>query len=312
MDNVIEVHGLHKSYRSTPVLRDVAFDVRAGEIFGLLGVNGAGKTTAVEVAQGIRRADAGVVRVLGRDPWRDRASLRSVVGSQLQSSALPERLRVGEALRLFSRLAGDVVEWRSVRDRWDLAALEHRSFGGLSGGERQRVFLALALVNRPRLVFLDELTQGLDAAARRHTGDLIEGLRRDGVTVVLVTHHMDEAQRLCDRIAVLDRGRVLFTGRPSELIDRRGGPVQLTFTLADPAAVDGLARVPGVVDVRLLGTLAEVRCASGSCVPVIGELDARGVRPSDLCLLRPTLEEAFIALTSDRLADPRAAQGAAA
>ncbi|HEV7760189.1 MAG TPA: ABC transporter ATP-binding protein, partial [Acidimicrobiales bacterium] len=173
----LAVEGVTKAYGRHQVLHDVSFSVAQGEIFGLLGSNGAGKTTAVEIIQGIRGRDAGQVRVLGLDPTSQRAQLRHLVGAQLQSSALPDRLRVGEALRLFARLAGDVVDWRALRDEWDLGPLERRPFGALSGGEAQRLFLALALVNRPRIVFLDELTQGLDVAARRETWDHVEHVR---------------------------------------------------------------------------------------------------------------------------------------
>ena len=214
----IEVSDLRKDYDGRPVLRGVSFSVAEGEIFGIAGRNGAGKTTTVEVVQGLRSFDAGIVRVLGFDPARSRSELRGLIGAQLQTSALPDRLRVGEALQLFAGLAGDVVDWRALASVWGLDGMLRQAFGTLSGGQRQRLFLALALVNRPRLVFLDELTQGLDPAARRDTWALVEQARDGGATVVLVTHDMDEAERLCDRVAVMSDGVVVAWGAPSELV----------------------------------------------------------------------------------------------
>lgn len=183
----IRVDGLRKSYQDRSILDDVSFDVGTGEIFGILGPNGTGKTTTVEIVQGLRPSDGGFVRVLGHDPSRDRAQLRGLVGAQLQSCALPDRLRVGEALRLFARFAGDVVDWRALAEGWGLTRMRRAAFGSLSGGERQRLFVALALINRPQVVFLDELTQGLDPVARGDTWDAIARLRGRGVAVVLVT-----------------------------------------------------------------------------------------------------------------------------
>jgi ABC-2 type transport system ATP-binding protein len=321
----LEVEGITKSYGRHPVLHDVTFSVAPGEIFGILGSNGAGKTTAVEIIQGIRHRDAGQVRLLGLDPVTERPRLRHLVGAQLQSSALPDRLRVDEALRLFARLAGDVVDWRALCDEWNLGHLRRQPFAALSGGERQRLFLALALVNRPRVVFLDELTQGLDVAARRETWDHVEHVRDEGATVVLVTHFMDEAERLCDRVGVLHGGRIVATGRPSELVASTAGPVRLRFTWPDDDwALADLASdpctVPGVVGVTVDGRTSsagvapgspgggpaqlrpraqhEVACAADAVVPVIGELARRGVHPDDLAVVRPSLEDAFVAITT--------------
>ncbi len=296
----LSVARLQKSYGDVEVLRDVSFTVGDGEIFGLLGSNGAGKTTAVEAIQGLRRRDAGTISLFGLDPVTDDVEIRErhLVGAQLQSSALPDRIRVGEALRLFATLAGDIVDWRELRDRWNLGEIERRSFAALSGGQRQRLFLALALVNRPRLVFLDELTQGLDAAARRQTWDLIEDVRAGGTTVVLVTHFMDEAERLCDRIGVLHDGRLAYVGRPVDLVTAVGGPVHVRFGLDEPFRLEGVEREPGVVGVRLLHGVADVSCHAAACMPVIAGLAGRGLAPHDLTVQRPTLEDAFVELTN--------------
>ncbi|HEY4280349.1 MAG TPA: ABC transporter ATP-binding protein [Conexibacter sp.] len=291
----IQVDGLDKSYAGAPVLRGLSLTVERGEIFGIAGRNGAGKTTTVEILQGLRRRDAGRVEVLGLDPGRDRNLLRSQVGAQLQTSALPDRLRVGEALRLFARLADNPVDWGQLADQWGLRPLLRRAFGGLSGGQRQRLFVALALINRPELIFLDELTQGLDPAARRETWQLVTRAREHGATVVLVTHDMDEAERLCDRVAVLDEGRLLTCGPPRELVTAEG-TVQMRFSCPSAAVLDGLDRVPGVADIRFDGASAHVRADAGAVVRVASELERRELSPHDFTVIRPSLEEAVISM----------------
>jgi ABC-2 type transport system ATP-binding protein len=221
---VIEVENLHKSYGSTVAVDDVSFTVGHGEVFGILGRNGAGKTTTVECLVGLRTPDRGRIRVLGRDPRRDHAELTRRVGVQLQESRLPERLRVGEAMRLYRSFYADPADPGELLARLGLAGQEKTAYGKLSGGQKQRLAVALALIGRPRIAVLDELTTGLDPHARRDTWDLIADVRRQGVTIVLVTHLMPEAERLCDRIAVIDAGRVLTVGTPAELIERAGRP----------------------------------------------------------------------------------------
>jgi ABC-2 type transport system ATP-binding protein len=216
---VLEINGLRKSYRGGRAVVDgVSLTVERGEIFGIAGPNGAGKTTVVECASGLRRPDGGTLRVLGLDPRSDRRRLSQRIGVQLQEAALPDAIKVGEALRMYASLYDEPAGWRDLMAEWGLADKRRASFGSLSGGWKQRLFIALALVGNPEIVFLDELTTGLDPAARRTTWDLIRDVRERGVTVVLVTHFMDEAEALCDRIAVIDRGRVAAEGTPRELI----------------------------------------------------------------------------------------------
>jgi ABC-2 type transport system ATP-binding protein len=291
----IEVHDLHKSYEGEPVLRGVSFAVGTGEIFGITGRNGAGKTTAVEILQGLRHRDSGRVDVLGFDPARERRQLRSLLGAQLQTSALPDRLRVGEALRLFARLAGARVDWREVADAWGLSPMAQRSFGDLSGGQRQRLFLALAMINRPRVVFLDELTQGLDAVARRESWRLIEQARDRGTTVVLVTHDMEEAERLCDRVAVLHDGRLVACGRPLELATATG-TVHVRFSSPSATALTGLARVRGVAEIGYDGAIADVTADQRAVVEIASELSRRELTPQDFTVIRPSLEDAVLTL----------------
>lgn len=299
-DSVIVVDGLTKAYGDRQVLDGLSFSVAPQEIFGILGPNGVGKTTAVETVQGLRTKGSGRIRVFGLDPARDRPRLRHLVGSQLQSSALPERLRVGEALRGFARLAGNVVDWHELRDEWDLARIERTAFGSLSGGERQRLFIALALVNRPRLVFLDELTQGLDPAARRDTWRLIRQIREQGTTVVLVSHYMDEVEQLCDRVGVLHDGHLTACDTPRNLISGGGGTVRTRFTVppADELDLAALRSVPFVDTVTREGAVVTVCGDSSTPVLVASELARRGVIPTDFTVVRPTLEDVFVTLTT--------------
>ena len=220
--SVIEVENLHKRYGGTVAVEDVSFTVAQGEIFGILGRNGAGKTTTVECLVGLRTPDRGRIRVLGRDPRRGHAELTRRVGVQLQDSQLPERLRVGEAMRLYQSFYPDPADSRELLAQLGLAGREKTPYGKLSGGQKQRLAIALALIGRPRIAVLDELTTGLDPHARRDTWDLIAAVRASGVTIVLVTHFMPEAERLCDRVALIDAGRVLVTGTPAKLVERAG------------------------------------------------------------------------------------------
>ncbi|WP_345581446.1 ABC transporter ATP-binding protein [Nonomuraea rosea] len=219
---VIEVEDLCKSYGSTRAVDRVSFTVTKGETFGVLGHNGAGKTTTVECLVGLRRPDAGTVRVLGMDPARRRRALAQRTGVQLQESELPDRLRVAEAMRLFAAFYDRPDDWRAVLERWGLSPIASKAFGDLSGGQKQRLKLAMALVGGPELVVLDELTTGLDPLARRETWTLIGDLKASGITAVLVSHFMDEAEELCDRVAVFGRGRIIALGSPRELVGRTG------------------------------------------------------------------------------------------
>src|SRR5258705_13780549 len=214
--DVVTVRGLRKMYGDRIVVDGLDLDVPFGGVVGLIGANGAGKTTTVECIQGLRRPDGGTVRVLGLDPMRQADRLRPQLGSQLQDSALPDRLRVSEALQLFATAhARDADE---LLTQFGLAQRRRSAFAGLSGGERQRLFLVLALLNQPRLVILDELTQGLDPAARREVWAAVAQLREDGTTVLLVTHELDEAEALCDRVIAMPAGRILDAGAPQDPI----------------------------------------------------------------------------------------------
>ncbi len=291
MGAVIEVAGLSKSYGGTPVVRDVSFDVREGEIFGILGANGAGKTTTVECLQGLRRADAGSLSVLGRAPADP--ELRKLVGSQLQDAALPERIRVGEALELFA--GPDAVDRAELMDAWGLSMHRKKAFADLSGGLRQRLFIALALLNRPEVVFFDEITQGLDPVARRDVWDVIRSVRGHGATVVLVTHFMEEAEALCDRLAVFDAGTIVATGTPDEIIATHGDTSSLDFTPTFQTP-ETFAGCPGVSAVQMEGSRMVVRGDAAMVVYACARLADAGPPPSDLRLHQSSLEDAILAI----------------
>lgn len=299
MDTAVTVRGLRKSYGATVAVDDVSFDVAGGEIFGLLGPNGSGKTTTVECLQGLRRPDEGTLSVFGFDPGAEPARVRRVVGSQLQDSALPERLKVWEALRLFSVISPGGPPWERLLDEWGLTGRRNTAFGDLSGGQRQRLFVALALISEPRLVVLDEMTTGLDPAARRVAWDLVAAVRERGTTVILVTHFMDEAQRLCDRLAVLLDGHVVARGTTTELIASQHRSSVVRFTAPEGKDLGFLNLVAGV---------KEVAREHGGEVSIVGDgpllalvahaLVDRGIEPENLRVELPTLEDAYLALTT--------------
>jgi ABC-2 type transport system ATP-binding protein len=301
--DVVTVRGLRKTYGARVVVDGLDLDVRAGEIVGLVGANGAGKTTTVECIQGLRRPDAGVLSVLGYDPVTQAEQLRPLVGSQLQDSALPDRLRVSEALALFAtsraRDGGELLE------RFGLAGRRRSVFSSLSGGERQRLFLVLALLNSPRLVILDELTQGLDPAARRNVWAAVRQLHEDGTTVLLVTHEMDEAEALCGRILVMSAGRVLDAGTPAELVDRHARRATVRFSLPDPPAplLGQLRQLNGVRDVERAGARVTVRGDRRIIAHVGATLVLWGSVPDDLSVHVPNLDDALLSLLEPRAAE---------
>jgi ABC-2 type transport system ATP-binding protein len=300
--DVVTVRGLRKKYGSRAVVDGLDMNVHATEILGLTGTNGAGKTTTVECIQGLRRPDSGTLRVLGFDPATQAGRVRALLGSQLQDSALPDRLGVAEALELFAgkgaRDGGELL------DQFGLAERRRSAFSSLSGGERQRLFLVLALLNRPRLVILDELTQGLDPAARRNVWDAIRQLHADGTTVLLVTHEMAEAESLCDRVIVLRAGRVLDSGTPAELVARHANVATVHFTYADPAGtaslLDELRGLEGVREVRRSASRITVAGSRATIAHVGAVLVRRGRVPADLDVQVPGLDDAMLSLLSDR------------
>ncbi|HKF30946.1 MAG TPA: ABC transporter ATP-binding protein [Jatrophihabitantaceae bacterium] len=292
---VVMARDLRKRYGGRAVVDGVDLEVEEGEVVGLIGANGAGKTTTVECLQGLRHPDSGVLRVLGYDPTTQADRLRPLIGSQLQDSALPDRLRVREAVELFAtaraRDAGELL------DRFGLIERRDSAFASLSGGERQRLFLVLALLNRPQLVFLDELTQGLDPTARRNVWAAVGQLRDEGATVVLVTHELDEAEALCDRVIAMRAGQVLDAGPPADLVNRHAkwATVRFSWSVADSTLAE-LGDLVGVQSVRRVGERVEVRGDRRVIAYVGADLVRRGAVPDDLTVEVPDLESALLRL----------------
>ncbi len=294
----ITVEHLQKRYGTFAAVSDVSFHVDEGEIFGILGPNGAGKTTTVESLQGLRSIEGGRVSVLGFNPVNEAAEIRRRIGSQLQESALPDRMKVWEALDLFGSLRAKGRGWRELLNEWGLGDKSESKFGSLSGGQQQRLFVALALANDPQLVFLDEMTTGLDPASRRVAWDLIRQIRDRGTTVVLVTHFMDEAETLCDRLIVIDSGMVIAEGTPQGLIDQHGGGVRVRFT-SSGEDLSWLSDVAHVADTHSDRDRYEVRGDGPVLAYVAAALVERGIAPVDLRQERATLEDVFLALTGE-------------
>ena len=301
---VIEVKNLHKSYGRVIAVEAVSFEVYKGEIFGLVGPNGAGKTTSVECIEGLRRPDGGELRVLGLDPGRDGYALRERIGVQLQESALQNRIRVWEALDLFASLGVRSVPWEPLLNQLGLAEKRNSPFAKLSGGQKQRLYIALALVNDPEVVFLDELTTGLDPQARRVMWDLVRQVRDRGKTVVLTTHFMEEAERLCDRVAVMDHGRIVALDTPEKLIQGIGAENRVVFVLAEPADLTGLRDLKDVSRAEQSGDRVIVYGRSDQIVvEVVKFLSANRIRFRDLRTEQPTMDDVFLSLTGREMRD---------
>jgi len=300
MPAVIEVQHLHKKYGDTVAVGDVCLTVQEGEIFGILGPNGAGKTTTVECIEGLRQPDRGQIRVLGLDPLRDRAELTQQLGVQLQESRLPDQLRVAEALQLYSSFYRHPADWRELIEVLGISAKAGTPVRKLSGGQQQRLSIALALVGSPRVAVLDELTTGLDPQARRDTWDLIEGVRQRGVTIVLVTHFMEEAERLCDQVALIDAGQVVALDTPAGLAERAETGQRIQFRPSAPVDDRLLQSLPEVTSVTRKGDVLVVTGTSKALNAVISALARNQVTAEQLRVDQASLEDAFLALTGRR------------
>ncbi|MFC7310068.1 ABC transporter ATP-binding protein [Streptomyces monticola] len=297
--SIIEVADLCKAYGGRPAVDGVSFSVEEGEIFGILGPNGAGKTTTVECVEGLRVPGSGTIRVAGLDPVADHDQVTRLLGAQLQESELQAKLTVQEALELYSSFYEKPADWRPLADRLGLTEKLGGRFGKLSGGQKQRLFIALALVGGPRVVVLDELTTGLDPRARRDTWQLIEDIRASGVTVLLVTHFMEEAQRLCDRIAVIDKGRIAALDTPAGLISRSASPTVISFTPSHPLDTGELAALPAAVSVATdeKDGRITVNGTDDTVNAVISLLARRHITAHQLRVADATLDDAFLDLT---------------
>lgn len=303
MNTVIEVNNLRKVYGDTVAVDDISFAVKQGEIFGIVGPNGAGKTTTVECVTGLRRPDSGAISVLGLDPQRQERDLRRRLGIQLQEAELPINLKVWEALDLFASFYDETVAWDALIDQWGLAEKRNTRFDNLSGGQKQRLFIALALLNAPEMVVLDELTTGLDPQARRHTWDLIKDIRDEGKTVVLVTHFMDEAEELCDRVAIIDHGSIVALDSPEALISRMPASQRVRFTATNGFTPDILMGLPPVTNVNYDGGTITVHGSGQLLASVVTTLDEHDIEPANLRSEDASLEDVFIHLTGRQLRD---------
>jgi len=301
MDTIVQVDGLRKVYGATVAVDEVSFEVSVGEIFGMVGPNGAGKTTTIECLEGLRKPDAGTIRVLGVNPQRESQTMREHTGMQLQQSNLPDRMKVWEALDLYASFYPDAANWNELLSQLGLEEKRNAFFSKLSGGQKQRLFIALALLPDPQLVFLDELTTGLDPQARHAIWDLVRDVRARGKTVLLTTHFMEEAERLCDRVAILDHGRIVALDTPAALIHSLKAEERVIFCLdggLSPALEKALSSV-GRVEVQ--GLQVTVHGKNSPKVPLVSEvvslLTELVVQFRDLRTEQPTLEDVFLSLT---------------
>jgi len=294
----IHVAAIRKTYGRTIAVNDVSFDVQPGEIFGLIGPNGAGKTTTMECVEGLRTPDRGTISVLGLDPTRDAYSLQKRIGVQLQEAQLQKRIKVWEAVALWASLYQKPGSGDRLIEQLGLSDKRNAWFMSLSGGQKQRLFIALALINDPELVFLDELTTGLDPQARRAIWDLVRGIRRRGKTVLLTTHLMEEAERLCDRVAIIDHGRIIDVDTPAELVRRHCPEHTVVVATDDPAAAMRFRDIPQIDSVASEGPQVTIRGRGDDLVTqVIQRLAEHRIRVVDFRTETPTLEDVFLRLT---------------
>jgi ABC-2 type transport system ATP-binding protein len=301
MDTIVQVEKLRKTYGATVAVDEVSFEVGEGEIFGMVGPNGAGKTTTIECLEGLRKPDRGTVRVLGVDPQVDSQTLRLRAGIQLQQSNLPDRMKVWEALDLYAAFYPKPVDWKELLVQLGLDEKRNTPFSKLSGGQKQRLFIALALLPDPQLVFLDELTTGLDPQARHTIWDLVRDVRSRGMTVILTTHFMEEAEKLCDRVAILDHGKIVALDTPEALIRNLGVEERIIFSVDGTLPADFEQSLSGAVRIEVQGERVIVHGKNGRQVPLVSEvvslLSARGIHFRDLRTEQPTLEDVFLNLT---------------
>src|SRR5579862_8435182 len=300
---ILQVENLVKRYGDVEAVRGVSFSVEEGEVFGLLGPNGAGKTSTVEVMEGLRVPDGGRISVCGIDPEKNPTELKHEIGATLQSTSLPDKLKVGEALRLFAGFYRRHANTDDLLKRFQLEEKRTAFYNQLSGGQKQRLALAMALVNDPSVVFLDEPTAGLDPQVRREIYDIIEELKRDKKTVLLTTHYIEEAERLCDRVAIVDQGRVIALGTPRDLKHASAGTTRIEVRLTKPVADGELARLEGVTDCRQFDGAYVMHSSRPpqTIVALVKQLEAESNELQSLEMFSPSLEDAFIELTGRRL-----------
>jgi ABC-2 type transport system ATP-binding protein len=298
MPSVIEIQDLHKAYESITAVDGISFQVKEGEIFGMVGPNGVGKTTTIECIEGMRRPDGGYVKLFGVDPWKEHLTIAERIGIQLQESSLPSRLKVGEALSLFASFYEHKADEQELISLLGLSDKRSSAFQKLSGGQKQRLFIALALINRPEVVFFDELTTGLDPQARRAMWDLVRRIRDQGCTVFLTTHYMEEAERLCDRVLIIDRGQIVALDTPDSLIRSLESEKRLVFTIPVEASDPPLLEIPQVERIeRNGGRLVVYGRGERFTSTVVRAMEDTQLDFQDLRTEQPNLEDVFLKLT---------------
>jgi ABC-2 type transport system ATP-binding protein len=302
---IIEVHNLTKRYGDVQALRGVSFEVQEGEVFGLLGPNGAGKTSTVEILEGLRPADSGIVTVCGLDPQTPGNDFKQEIGAVLQATALPDKLRVGEAVAMFASFYKRRRDPAALLKRFGLEEKRNTFYSQLSGGQKQRLALAMSLVNEPRVLFLDEPTAGLDPQVRREIYTIIEELKSERKTILLTTHYIEEAEKLCDHVAIVDQGRVIAQGTPRELKQRSAGTTRIELRLARPEPDAALKQLEGVADCHASNGIYVVHSTRvpQTIVSLVKYLEAHGNELSSLDIAAPSLEDVFLELTGRRLRD---------
>jgi ABC-2 type transport system ATP-binding protein len=300
---IISVQNLRKSYGDLEALRGITFEIKAGEVFGLLGPNGAGKTTTIEILEGLRQANSGAVQVCGMDPAREQKALKQRIGAQLQNTVLPDKIRVEEALALYASFYVAPASIEVLLERFGLGEKRLTFFEKLSGGQKQRLALALAMVNNPELVLLDEPTVGLDAQLRRDIYALIERFREESRTTLLTTHYIEEAERLCDRVAIIDGGRLIALGTPRELVQKSGKGARIEASFAQPVPVEKLQGLDAVVDCREANGeyFIHAQPSAVAVAALVRFLEAENNSLLDLHIAQPTLEDVFVEMTGRRL-----------
>jgi ABC-2 type transport system ATP-binding protein len=302
---ILQVENLVKRYGDVEAVRGVSFSVEQGEVFGLLGPNGAGKTTTVEILEGLRDPDGGTVTVCGLNPQRDSTALKHEIGAALQSTSLPDKIRVTEALRLFASFYKRGRKPDELLKRFGLEEKRHAFYHQLSGGQKQRLALAMALLNDPKVLFFDEPTSGLDPQVRREIYDIIEELKHEKKTILMTTHYIEEAERLCDRVAIVDHGQVIALGSPRELKARSGGATRIEVRLSKPETDGVLKQLEGVTDARQLDGLCVLHShrPPQTIVSLVKHLESQGNELVALEIATPSLEDVFIEMTGRRLRD---------
>jgi ABC-2 type transport system ATP-binding protein len=301
---VIQVSGIRKTYGATVAVSDISFEVSEGEIFGLIGPNGAGKTTTMECVEGVRRPDRGVISILGLDPLRDVYQLQNRIGVQLQQAQLQKRIKVWEAVDLWASLYTKTVDGDRLLEQLGLAQKRNAWFMTLSGGQKQRLFIALALINDPEVVFLDELTTGLDPQSRRAIWDLVRGIRDRGKTVFMTTHLMEEAERLCDRVAIIEHGKIIDIGSPAELVGRHCPVRTVVLATNNALAGESLRQITSAENVSREDSRFTVQGHGDNFVTeVIQCLSENQIRVTEFRTVLPNLEDVFLKLTGHSIRD---------